>query len=175
MSESQSQSDSPALGDRSNWWGEDDDQELPGGHAEIEADDPAEYIAFAQLQQLTDPVCNETGRPLSEPEFYLPKQHWNGHGFDEFRSHRHRRRVEPVSGRINWGESTKTDIPEVGYGTYIEAVGRYLMERHSNDALTLTNIEQYVEYADQIWADPSQNSHGSLTKFVSYVREHEQD
>ncbi len=49
------------------------------------------------------------------------------------------------------------------------------MERHANDALTLTNIEDYIAYADQIWSDPTQNSHGSLTKLVAHVREHEQD
>ncbi len=111
MSQSEPESDSPALGSRDNWWGESDDVELAGGHVAIDADDAAEHIAFQTILQQVDPICNETGRPLSDPEFYLPKQHHNGHGYDEYRSHRHRRRVEPESGRINVGESTKTASP----------------------------------------------------------------
>lgn len=174
MSSNSIESDSPALGARTNWWGDDDlDPDHHTGHAECPGTDKAQYVAFQLALDYLDPVCAETGNQLSDPEFYLPKQRAVTGGHIEYRSHRHRRRVEPESGRINWGESTSTAIPEFDYDVYLQAVGSYLMQRHTNDGLTLTKIDDYVEHADRLWSDPSQNSHGALTEFVRYVRERE--
>lgn len=161
-----------ALGSRENFWGDDDtDTEQQGGHREVTGTDAAEYVAHQLVLDIVAPVCRETGRELSEPCFYLPKQIEIADGqYLEYRSHRHRRRYEPESGRINWGESTGTDIPEFGYDTYRLAVHTYLAERDYR----LTAVDEYLERAECFWHDPQFGSKASLEQFVRYVREQEQ-
>lgn len=192
---------------RDNHWGTkniDDDREH--GHSEIEGKDPAEYIAFQLLSQLTQPICERhidsppwnggwlaeafawldgeavDGRgeelhrenrivELSDPELYLPKQIETEHGFVEYRQHRHRRRFNPETGYINWGESTSTGLPPVGYETYRTAAANYLASRD----IRLTAVEEYVEMLDRYWHDQQLSSVESLEKFVAYVRKCESE
>jgi hypothetical protein len=161
----------PALGSRENFWGEPDDTNRPEGHSETSGTDPASYTAFQLALRFVRPICEETGRPLSEPCFYLPKQRETPHGWEEYRQQRHRRRVEPESGRINWGESTSTAVPEFPYEVYKRAVHTYLAERD----LRLTNVDEYLEFAERVWHDPQYDSRGSLEQLVSYVRDAEGD
>lgn len=114
---------------------------------------------------------------LSDPAIHLPKQRKTSHGFEEYRQVQHRRRYNPETGYINWGESTATEIPEFGEDRYWQAIGLYLIKRYSRSdggGLTLTNLEDYVDHAGRLWSDPTQNSHGSLTEFVRYVRDQEE-
>jgi hypothetical protein len=163
----------PALGSRHNWWGTDPDgEQAPRGHVETSGTDPAGYKAFQLLLRFVAPVCGETGRELSEPSFYLPKQDEVRPGqYREYRQQRHRRRVEPESGRINWDESTTTDLPDVGYDVYQLAVHTYLAERDCR----LTEVEDYLSHAERVWHDPQYDSRGSLEQLVSYVRDAEGD
>ncbi|QIO25417.1 hypothetical protein [Haloarcula sp. JP-L23] len=115
---------------------------------------------------------------LTDPSIYVPKSHETSGNPINYRQERHQRRYNPETGYINWGETTTTALPEIDEDTYYQAVGMYLMERYSRSdggGLTLTKIDEYVEYAKQIWHDPTQNSHGSLTKLVEYVRDEERD
>ena len=170
----------PALGDRSNWWGDLDDQpetdELTG-HTETRGTDPAEYLAFQYLTELADPICGrtlaETGReqPLSDPCMYLPKQRQTEHGFEEYRQHRHRRRVNEETGWINWGESTSTDVPEVDEKTYLQAVNNYL----AANEVSVTKVEDWLTLADRLWTDPTMNSKESLIQFIHHKRQFDQD
>lgn len=163
-------SDSPALGSRDNFWGDPSDaaEDRRQGHTETTGTDPAEYVAHQLLLRFVDPICSQTGRPLSPPTLHLPKQHAIGDGQTlEYRQHRHRRRFEPESGRINWGETTSTDVPEVGYDIYQRCVHTYLAERDCR----LTDIDEYLEYAERVWHDPSMGSRDALEQFVRKVRE----
>jgi hypothetical protein len=167
-----STSSSPALGSRENFWGDDPDPDpdAGGGHREVAGTGAASYVAHQLALRVVDPVCRETGRELDEPSFYLPKQVKLADGqYLEYRSHRLRRRVEPESGRINFGESTGTDVPEFGYETYRLAVHTYLAERD----VRLTEVDEYLERAECFWHDPQYNSVGALRQLVAYVREHE--
>ena len=116
---------------------------------------------------------------LSEPCFHIPKQHDTGNRIVENRQHRHRRRYNPETGYINWGETTSTGIPHFQYEVYDQCVNNYLSNRLRNaldsdgDGLTITKIEEYQEHADCLWHDPSMDSLGSLIKFVEHVREKE--
>ncbi len=167
-------SESPALGSRENFWGASDDDEseaVAGGHREVSGTDAAEYVAHQLALRVVDPVCRETGRELGPPDFYLPKQVEFADGqYLEYRSHRHRRRVEPEGGRINFGESTGTDVPQFGYETYRLAVHTYLAERD----VRLTEVDEYLERAECFWHDPQYDSVGALRQLVAYVRENEQ-
>lgn len=171
---------SQALGDRSNWWGDEDgtDQgDEPAGHAETQGTDPAEYLAFQYLSELADPICGRTlaksGReqPLSEPCMYLPKQRETEHGYQEYRQHRHRRRVNEETGWINWGESTSTDVPEVDEETYLQAVNNYLAE----SGVSVTNVEDWLTLANRLWSDPTMNSKESLIQFITHKRQFDRD
>lgn len=161
----------PALGARGDWFGRDDPEtDAPTGHTETGGTDPAAFIAHQLALRFCDPVCGETERDLSEPAFYLPKQQELANGrYQEYRQHRHRCRVEPESGRINWGESTYTDIPEFDYGTYRLAVHTYLAERE----FQLSAVDEYLEYADRLWSDHQYGSKDALEQFVEYVRDEE--
>jgi hypothetical protein len=171
---SDSDASTPRLGSRENFWGGSDDLDADrGGHSECLGTDPPEHIAQQLVLHLVDPVCNETGRPLSEPVFHLPKQQsvsTAGHTI-ECLPHRHRRRIEEHSGRINWGETTSTDIPEFEYETYRLCVHRYLAERDCR----LTSVDEYLEYAEQVWRDPQYGSKDALVQFIRKIREWEDD
>jgi hypothetical protein len=167
-----SDSDTPSLGSRENFWGRDNTEDHEGGHRECSGTDPAEWVAHQLALRFCTPICGETGGELSDPEFYLPKQIEIAEGiFLEYRQHRNRRRVEPESGRINWGESTSTEVPEFEYPTFCRCVGTYLTEKDYR----LSNREDYLEYADTVWHDPTMGSKDSLAQFVRYVRDREQE
>lgn len=166
----------PTLGARDNWWGEDQDDGADadaGGHDEVGGTDAAEWVAYQQLLDLVAPVCERTGIELSEPTLYLPKQHAVAGGSIEYRQHRHRRRVNPETGYINWGETTSTDVPEFDEETYEVAVHNYLANRLAGQDLRVTQIEAYLEHANALWHDPQYDAFGSLEQFVRYVRDEE--
>lgn len=171
----------PALGARENWWGDESDQaDVDGGHSEVTGTAAADFIVHQLLLSVTDPICErtlgETGEEveLSEPCFYLPKQREIADGvYVEYRQHRHRHRVNEETGWVNWGESTATAVPQVGREKFFAAVHSYLAKRLARKGLTITNIEDYHEQAGRFWHDQQLDSHGSLKKFVEYVREAE--
>lgn len=173
-SDTASATDRPALGNRENWWGDnladeadDPDADQQRGHAEVQTTDPADYIAFQCASRFVSLQCGTTERPLSEPSFYLPRQTEvaDGH-YVEYTQHRHRRRVEPESGRINWGETTSSDLPEYGREVFERCVATYLLER----GYLLTKEPEYIEYANRVWHDPQYDSHGALAQFIKHVR-----
>lgn len=106
---------------------------------------------------------------LSAPKLHLPKQIERNGRYIEYRQHRHRRRYNPETGYINWGESTSTGLPEVGWETYWQAVHNYLASRE----IQITNTEEYLQRAKRFWHDQNLNSHQSMTKFVAFVRDEE--
>ena len=106
---------------------------------------------------------------LSDPELYLPKQVERNGRYIEYCQNRHRRRYNPETGYINWGESTTTGLPEVGYDIYWQAVHNYLARRD----IRVTRIEEYLQHAKRVWHDPQFNSHESLEQLIGYVREQE--
>ena len=162
----------PTLGARENFWGETDDEPANGGHDETLGTDPAAYVAHQLALRVLDPVCSKTGRELTEPTLYLPKQTKVADGKTiEYRQHRHCRRVEPASGRINWGETTSTAIPEFDYDVFRLCVHTYLAER----GCRLTAVDNYLEYAERVWHDPQFGSKDALEQFVHHVREEEAD
>lgn len=116
---------------------------------------------------------------LTEPSLHIPKQHDTGNRIIENRQHRHRRRYNPETGYINWGETTSTGIPHFGYDIFEKCVHNYLSDRMRNaadsdgDGLTITNRDDYLEHANRLWHDPGMDSLGSLKNFVEYVREKE--
>lgn len=161
----------PILGCDENWWGADEHTaDRQTGHVEVSGTDPAEFVAHQLALSLVDPVCGETGTELTHPIFYLPKQIEIAPGqFLEYRQHRHRRRINEETGFINWGETTSTDVPEFDYEVFRRAVHTFLASRDCR----LTGIDDYLEYAEQVWADPTMGSKDSLAQFVRYVREEE--
>lgn len=104
---------------------------------------------------------------LSEPAVHLPKQVERNGRYIEYRQYPNRRRYNPETGYINWGESTTTGLPEVGYDIYIQAIHNYLAERE----IRLTDVEDYIHQANRFWHDQQLSSHESLAKFVAHVRE----
>jgi hypothetical protein len=165
---------------RGNYYGELDDQDNGNdqdiGHDELAGTDPAAYLAFQYLSELTNPICARSRREddreieLTEPSFYLPKQRERQTvGYHEYRQHRHGRRINPETGYINWGESTSTGLPEVDYETYRQASELYLQERE----ISLINLDEYRQYRDRVWHDPQYNSHGALEQFIRFVRDRE--
>ena len=169
----------PALGARENFWGDDDendagdDDALETGHGpSISGTDPAAYVAHQLALRVVQPICGETGRLLSEPTLYLPKQaDFEDSRTVEYCQHRHRRRYEPESGRINWGETTSTEIPEFDYDTYRLCVHTYLAER----GCRLTAVDDYLEYAECVWRDPQFGSKDALEQFIRHVRDREEE
>lgn len=161
---------------RDNYWGGDREVEPDGGHAEVDGTDAAEYIAFQELLSFVQPICGrtleKTGEKveLSEPTMYLPKEKETSTGrIIEYRQFRHRRRVNPDAGYINWGESTSTDIPEVTWEVYWQAVHNYL----ATHGVNITNVEDYLQRAKRFWHDQQLNSHEAMTQVVKHVRETE--
>ena len=172
--ESHSDADEPpTLGARENFWGDDrDGGEETAGHKETLGTDPAEYVAHQLALRIIEPVCDKTGRELSEPTLYLPKKAAVGQNATiEYGQHRHRRRFEEQSGRINWGETTTTAIPEFDYDVFQFCVHTYLAGR----GCRLTAVDDYLEYAERVWHDPQYGSKDALEQFVQHVRDEEAD
>jgi len=91
--------------------------------------------------------------------------------FVSYRQHRYRRRVNPDTGYINWGESTSTAVPEIDEETYMQAVNNYLAE----NGITNSNIETWLAYAERLYSDPSMNSKESLITFIERKREYDRN
>jgi hypothetical protein len=160
----------PALGSRENWWGRDPHETQPGGHVECQGTDPADFVAQQLALQLVDPICGETGGDLTDPILYVPKQREIAPGqYLEYGQHPHRRRYNKATGFINWGETTTTAVPEFDYDIFRKAVDTYLAMREHR----LTDREDYLEYAEQVWCDPSMGSKDSLEQFIRHVRSEE--
>lgn len=112
---------------------------------------------------------------LTEPELPMPRQVEVGGRIIEYGSHRCRRRYNPETGYINWGETTGTGIPEFDHDTYRLCVDTYLAERFEGQKLRVTELEDYIEYAERVWSDPSMGSKDSLAQFIRHVRDAEDD
>ena len=158
---------------RDNFWGDDQDHEQPRrGHTECAGTDPASYLAFRELAALTTPICerslDERGEEieLSDPEMYLPKQIERSCYRIEYRQHRHRRRYNPETGWINWGETTSTVVPEVGKQIYMQAVENYLCDR----GVRHSNIDAWRQYAERLFHDQQLTSTGALTRLIAKKR-----
>jgi hypothetical protein len=109
---------------------------------------------------------------LTGPAFYCPKQFERANGtIEEYRQHRHRRRYNPETGYVNWGETTGTAIPQVDYDTYRQAVHNYLARRE----YLLTREEEYLNLARSLFYSQTQDSHSALATFIRNVRERERD
>lgn len=106
---------------------------------------------------------------LSDPELPLPKQAELGSRTIEYGAHRVRRRYNPETGYLNFGETTGTAIPEFGYEIYKLCVHTYLGERD----FRISEGDAYLEYADRVWSDPQFGSKDSLAQFIRHVREEE--
>lgn len=106
---------------------------------------------------------------LTEPTLPMPRQFDVGSRIIEYGAHRCRRRYNPETGYINWGETTGTGIPEFDYDTYRLCVDTYLAERGTG----VTRIKDYLEHAERLWSDPSMGSLDSLAQFIRWVREQE--
>lgn len=171
---SKSQSNSPYR--RDNYFGKtEEDERRQTGHVETEGTDAAMYLAYDHLSNFAELVCGRTlessGReqPLSEPLMHLPKQHETDHGYIEYRQHRHRRRVNPETGWINWGESTSTAVPEVDKDVFMLAVSSYLRENGVQPGTT----ERWTAYARRQYHDPQLSSQEALAKLVARKREYD--
>ena len=158
---------------REDFFAADDESEAPTtGHTEIDGTDAAEYLAFQHILALTYPVCKRTLKqtgeevPLSDPCLYLPKQVERGSITINYRQHRHRRRINPDTGYINWGETTGTAVPEIDEETYMLAVQNYLSDR----GILMTTAERKLQRARRLFHDPQFNSHTALATFIEQVR-----
>lgn len=108
-------------------------------------------------------------QPLTGPAFHLPKQtEWGGRLL-EYRQYPHRRRYNPDTGYINWGETTTTALPSFGEDIYDRAVHNYLADR----GVRVTHLDDYLEHADRVWHDPELDAVESMVHLVSYVRDNE--
>ena len=163
---------------RDNWWYDDDHQDDPT--TEETPDGPihtvsAESIMFQELVGLVEPVCERSLEDdgetveLSDPEFYLPKQHDTGERYEEFTQHSTPRRVNPETGYINGGESTTTALPEVDKDTYLQAVHNVL----ARTGVSYANTEDWLQHAHKLWHDPQYNSTKALTTFIRHKREYD--
>lgn len=115
----------------------------------------------------------QCAQSLSEPELPMPRQIEVAGRIIEYGSHRCRRRYNPETGYINWGETTGTGIPEFDHDTYRLCVDTYLAERF--DGLRITKLDDYIEYAERVWNDPQYGSKDSLAQFIRHVRRAEGD
>ena len=103
---------------------------------------------------------------LSDPALYLPKQtERNGRiiGYGQFRL---RRRYNPESGYVNFGETTSTGVPEVDFETFMQAVHNYLAQRGVRYAL----VEDWLAYGERLARDPEIPSKEALTIFIRKKR-----
>lgn len=158
---------------RDNWWGEADaDESRTTGHTECSGTDPASYLAYRELLALTTPVCKRSLSELDEtveltdPEFYLPKQVERSNRYVEYRQHRHRRRVNPDTGWINWGETTATAVPEVDEDTYLLSVHNYLWRNHVRQK----HVTDWLRYAKRLFQDQQLSSKEALAVFIRKKR-----
>jgi len=110
--------------------------------------------------------------PLSEPAVHLPKQIERGGRIIDYGQYPHRRR-HSESGYINWGETTTTEIPEIGFDQYMQAVHNYLAVREAKESLTLTRKDEYLSLAKRLFYDQHLNSHKAGETLVRKVREEE--
>ena len=81
----ESESDSPALGSRENFWGEERTTDRDRGHAELEGTDRLSWISYTLLRERAEQLCPECGKylmdevdnegvgELSDPEHYVPE------------------------------------------------------------------------------------------------------
>lgn len=106
-------------------------------------------------------------QPLSEPELYLPKQVERAGRIIEYRQHRHRRRYNPDTGYVNWGETTATGIPEVDGATYMQAVHNYLWQ----NGVQGRHIKDWLAYARRLFRDQQLSSHEALEVFIRKKRQ----
>lgn len=97
---------------RENFWGQIalEDDTTAVGHTELPGTDKWEYVAWSFLMNTATPICGRTGTELSEPQLHLPKLFEGDSRSIEYGQHRHRRRVNPDTGYINWGETTSTEL-----------------------------------------------------------------
>ncbi|QLD84804.1 hypothetical protein HWV23_03435 [Natronomonas halophila] len=95
---------------------------------------PAELLAWLVDDDCIDgrgDVLHREQKPveLTAPKLPLPKERELGGQTIEYGAHRVRRRYNPETGYINFGETTGTTIPEFGYEIYKLCVHTYLGER----------------------------------------------
>lgn len=114
MSTSDTDTDSPALGDRTNWWGRDDpDPDTPQGHADLPGVSRLEFVARSILLSAADPTllcprCHEEAdraAPLSDPEDYVPESKVtleDGQVVVRYADHRRHRHCTEC-GYLSWG------------------------------------------------------------------------
>jgi hypothetical protein len=106
---------------------------------------------------------------LTDPVLPLRRQAELGSLTIEYGATRCRRRYNPETGYINWGETTGTAVPEFDYEIFKLCVHTYLAERDGS----LLNAEPFLKYADRVWHDPQFGSIDSLAQFIRHVREEE--
>lgn len=107
---------------------------------------------------------------LTEPLFYCPKQTTKANGtMVEYRQHRHRRRYNPETGYVNWGETTATGLPQVDEETFMQAVHNYLAGREHRYTMT----DEYLQRARRLFRDQNHDSHSALETFIRQVRDAE--
>lgn len=117
----------------------------------------------------------QTEQPLSKPALWMPRQREVGGQIIDHGAHRCRRRYNPETGYVNWGETTGTGVPEFDYDTYQLCVDTYLAERAERKGVRITGVKAYLEHAERLWHDPSMGAKDSLAQFIRWVREQEQD
>ncbi|SDJ32930.1 hypothetical protein SAMN05216226_102154 [Halovenus aranensis] len=86
----------------------------------------------------------------------------------EYRQHRHRRRINPETGWINWGESTSTDVPdEIDEDVWLLAVHNYLAQSELRYSL----VDGALTYAERLYRDPNQSTaQDALATFIEMTR-----
>lgn len=118
-----------------------------------------------------DQLHRERGeQPLSEPELYLPKQTEVRGRLIDYRQHRLRRRYNPETGYVNFGETTSTGIPEVSFETYEQAVHNYLWQ----NGVQVTNVDDWLAYARRLFYDQQLSSKEALEVFIRKKRQFDQ-
>lgn len=109
----------------------------------------------------------KTVQTLTDPTIWMARQREVGTRLIEHGAHRCRRRFNPETGYVNWGETTGTGIPEFDHNTFRTCVDTYLLER----GVSLSRIDDYLEHAERLWSDPSLGSKDSLAAFIRHVRD----
>lgn len=90
--------------------------------------------------------------------------------FVEYRQHRHRRRVNPETGWINWGESTSTAVPGVEEDVYMLAVRSYLLDNGVQ-----RHVDDWLAYANRLFHDPNLSSKQALATLIRNKRNYDAD
>jgi len=159
---------------RENYWGEIADQDSADGtgHDELAGTDVAEYLMFHELSALAPLICGRSlqtlniEQELSDPKLYVPKTVDLGTHSLEYGQHRHRRRINEQTGWINWGETTHTDVPEVDFETYMQAVHNFLWR----NGVQVTLVEDWLAYARRLFKDQQLNSKEALRTLIAKKR-----